>query len=62
MHINKSGLSIASPLMTVGYSGVAMNLLFFLLVLSLFTSLVPLYGDSSTKTLSEEQVFVNGSP
>jgi hypothetical protein len=44
--------------MTVGYSGIAMNLLFFLLVLSLFTSLVPLYGDSSTKTLSGEQVFV----
>ena len=57
-HINKSGLSIASPLMTVGYSGVTMNLLFFLLVLSIFTSLVPLYGDSSTKTLSGEQAFV----
>ena len=58
MHINKPGLPLASPLMTVSDSGVAMNLLFFLLVLSLFTSLVPLYGDSSTKTLSGEQVFV----
>ena len=58
MHINKPGLSLASPLMTVSDSGVAMNLLFFLLVLSLFTSLIPIYGDSSTKTLSGDQVFI----
>src|ERR671919_1821552 len=44
--------------MTVSDSGGAMKLLFFLLVLSLFTSLIPIYSDSFTKTLSGNQVFI----
>lgn len=58
MHINKSDLSLASPLMTISDSGIAMKLLSFLLVLSLFTSLIPIYGDSSSKPLSGDQVFI----
>jgi hypothetical protein len=61
MHINKSGLSLASPLMTICDSGSAMKLLFFLLVLSLSTMLTPIYSDSSAKTLSGDQVFVIGN-
>src|ERR687896_189879 len=58
MHINKLGLTLASPLMTICEGGGVMKLLFLLLVLSLFTSLIPFYRDSSAKTLSGDQVFV----
>ena len=58
MHINKLGLTLASPLMTICDSRGVMKLLFLLLVLSLFTSVIPFYNDSSAKTLSGDQVFV----
>jgi hypothetical protein len=58
MQINKSGVTLASPLMTICHSGGATKLLFFLLVLIIFTSVLPIYSDSSAKTLSGNQVFL----
>jgi hypothetical protein len=58
MHINKSGHPIACPTMNVVDSGVVMELLICLLVLSLITLLAPVYGYPSKNNPLGDDTFI----